>query len=145
MAAHQVDASTTIANKPEAIMSYIAEVRNRPLYLAPLKAVTDIKGEGAGASWKWVWVTLGMEFQGTGRSLKYEPGKLYSFKTEGGIASTWTYTAAAEGKGTRLNIRVEYEVPERAQARGSEANAADAMKKGEAERALQNLKIILDQ
>jgi carbon monoxide dehydrogenase subunit G len=146
MAAHHVEASTTIANKPEAVMRYIADVRNRPLYLAPLKAVTDIQGDPAGATatWKWVWVALGMEFQGTGKCLKYDPGKLYSFETKGGISSTWTYTVAPEGAGTRLNIRVEYDVPERAKARGSEANAADAMKKGEAERVLQNLKVILD-
>ena len=54
---------------------------------------------------------MGMEFVGTGRSLAYEPGKTYSFKTEGGIASTWTYTVASEGKGTRLTIQVEYQAP----------------------------------
>ena len=86
-----------------------------------------------------------MEFQGTAKCLKYEPGKLYSFKTEGGISSTWTYTAQPEGGGTKLTIHVDFEVPARAPSKLSAADKADAMKKAEADRVMHNLKVILDQ
>ena len=108
MTAQQVKASGVIANTPDAVLGYIADVRNRTFFLPSLKAVSNVKGEPASANttWTWTWVLMGMEFLGTGRSLRYEPGKMYSFKTEGGIESTWTYTVAPEGKGTRLTIQV---------------------------------------
>src|SRR5262249_41196512 len=131
---------------------YVADVRNRPFYLSALKTVSDVReapGRGAGTSWRWTWVGLGMEFEGRGEGLRDEPGKLYSFRTEGGITTTWTYTAEPRGRGTggqgrRLTIKVECEVAERAKGRLPTGSAAEAMKRTEAERVVQNLKLILD-
>jgi Polyketide cyclase / dehydrase and lipid transport len=139
MTKQKVQTSTHIENTPEAVMSYIAEVRNRPLYLPSLKSIEDIKGAGAGTTWKWTWVIFGVEFQGVGRCLDYQPGKLYSFRTEGGIESTWTYRAVADAKGTQLTIELEYTVPERVLPR----LRADPHK-AEVEQVVQNLKTILD-
>jgi hypothetical protein len=146
MSRPSIEVVANIANAPETVMSYIADVRNRPFYLSPLKAVSDVREtpSGVGTTWKWTWLALGMEFQGTGVSLKWEPGKVYSFKTEGGIASTWTYTATPDNAGTKLTIRVEYDVPEKAKSKIPAAPVADAMKKTEADRVVQNLKTILD-
>ncbi len=145
MTMQQVQASAFIDNTPEAVLGYVADVRNRTYYLPSLKTLTDIKGEpaGAGTTWRWTWVLLGAEFTGTGRSLEYQPGKRYSFKTEGGIESTWTYEAAPEGNGTRLNIRVEYRAPEGVLAR-LRGSAAQVRHQAEADHVLQNLKTILD-
>lgn len=144
MTMQQVKASGFIDNTPEAVLGYIADVRNRTFFLPSLKAVSDIQGEPASArtAWTWTWVLLGMEFVGTGRSVAYQPGKLYSFKTDGGIASTWTYTVAPEGTGTRLNIQVEYQPPSGVLAR----LRGDPQKQHqtEADHVLQNLKAILD-
>src|SRR5262245_46458961 len=118
--ANSIETKATIDNTPDAVLAYIADVRNRPYYLPALKSVTDVKdvtNHGAGTTWKWTWLTLGMEFTGTGECLKYEPGKLYSFRTVGGISSTWTYTASPSGSGTELHIKVEYEVPESAKSK----------------------------
>lgn len=145
MSDRNLEVSARINNTPEAVIGYVAEVRNRPLYLKQLKAVSDVQGgPGPGQTWKWTWAVLGLEFEGTGRCLKYEPGKVYSFRTEGGIASTWTYTARPDGDGTNLTVRVEYEVPDKAKATVPTGSAADSMKKTEAERVMQNLKAILD-
>jgi carbon monoxide dehydrogenase subunit G len=140
-----IDATAHIKNTPEAVIAYIADVRNRPLYLPSLKSVSDIKEGPSGTTWKWTFVALGMEFQGTGRVVKHEPGRLYSFTTEGGIISTWVYRAEPERKGTKLTVHVDYDVPERARPRLPSDAIGDAMKKTEAERAIQNLKLILDQ
>ncbi len=146
MKKQQVQVSAHIENTPEAVMAYIADVRNRPLYLPSLKAVQDIKGDpsAAGTTWRWTWVMLGMEFEGIGRCLERQPGKLYSFKTEGGIDSTWTYRAAPEGKGTNLTIHVEYQVPDRALPRLRSDAHAEATRKAEVDHVIQNLKTILD-
>jgi hypothetical protein len=76
------------------------------------------------------------------RMMAYEPGKMYSFKTEGGVESTWTYTVAPEGKGTRLIIQVEYQPPAGvlAKLRGDPQTRHQA----EVDQVQQNLKAILD-
>src|SRR4051812_47606205 len=97
---NSIEVTATIDNTPEAVLAYVADVRNRPYYLPSLKTVTDVKAapdNGAGTTWKWTWMTLGMEFTGTGECLKYEPGKTYSFRTAGGLSSVWTYTATPAG------------------------------------------------
>jgi carbon monoxide dehydrogenase subunit G len=142
-----IEATASIDNTPEAVLSYIADVRNRPYYLPSLKSVTEVKdagNQGAGTTWKWTWMTLGMEFTGTGECLKYEPGKVYSFKTVGGLSSTWTYTTAAAGSGTKLDIQVEFEVPEHAKSRLPAAPVTEGLKKAEIDRVVANLKAILD-
>src|SRR5262245_28827828 len=110
-----VEVAVRIENSPEAVLAYVADVRNRQYYLPALKSITEVHDAGnfgAGTSWKWAWQALGMDFEGKAQCLKYEPGKAYQFRTEGGLASTWTYTAQAEGDGTKLTIRVDYEVPQ---------------------------------
>ncbi|MBI3468561.1 MAG: SRPBCC family protein [Planctomycetes bacterium] len=140
-----IETSVNIDNTPDAVMNYVADVRNRPLFLGPLKSVSNIQGEpsAAGTRWKWTWAALGMEFEGTGECLKHERGKLYSFCTQGGIASTWTYTAQPDGKGCKLNIAVDYEVPERAVGHLPAEAVANKMKQAEAARVAENLQLIL--
>jgi carbon monoxide dehydrogenase subunit G len=147
MSTYAIDVQAHIDNTPEAVLSYVADVRNRPLYLPSLKSVSDIQGEpsAAGTTWRWTWAALGMEFEGRARCLQHEAAKLYSFRTEGGLVSTWTYRAVTDGKGTKLTIHVDYEIPERARPRLPSDALAESMKKTEAERVVQNLKHILDQ
>jgi uncharacterized membrane protein len=140
-----VGVSVEIDNSPQAVIQYVADCRNRPLFLGPLKSIRDIQGDpsAAGTRWTWTWVSLGMEFEGTGQCLQHEPGKLYSFKTEGGITSTWTYRATPKGKGTSLNIDVDYEVPAGVAGKLPADDVAEQLKKSEASRVAENLRLIL--
>lgn len=146
MTTRNFEVSIRIENTAEAVIGYIADVRNRPLYLASLKSVSDIKGDpsAVGTTWKWTWVALGMEFEGIGRCLEHDPGRYYSFKTEGGIASKWSYRAEPEAEGTKLTLQVEYEIPDKVLPRLRSDSMAEAMRKSEADRVTQNLKVILD-
>ena len=144
MTGQTVKASGVIDNRPDKVLGYIADVRNRTFFLPSLKAISKVQGEPASASttWTWTWVLMGMEFVGTGKSLAYQAGKMYSFKTEGGIESTWTYTVAPEGKGTRLNIQVEFQAPKGIL--GRLRGDPQARHQAEADQVLQNLKAILE-
>jgi carbon monoxide dehydrogenase subunit G len=141
---HQVSAH--IKNKPEAVLAFIADVRNRTRYIPSLKSLTDVTGNpaGTGTTWKWKFAILGTEVEGTGRSLKYEPGKAYSFMTEGGIKSTWNYQVAPDGDGTQLTVVVEFEVPEKMKAHMPPPATIEAMKKAEGELVMTNLKALLE-
>src|SRR5262249_32361254 len=87
-----------IKAKPEAVLAFIADVRNRTRYIPSLKSLTDVQGgpAGAGTTWKWKFAVLGSEFEGTAESTQYEPGKLYAFQTKGGLESSWTYRTEPE-------------------------------------------------
>jgi carbon monoxide dehydrogenase subunit G len=137
----QIDAS------PQEVIDYVSDPRNRPAYFPHLKAISDVQGDpkSAGASWKWTFSAMGLDFEGRGRCLKHEPGKLYSFTTQGGIKSTFTYEATAAGQGTNLTVRLEYEVPERAISVLPVEDIAMKMRQSEAEKVLQNLKTILEE
>ncbi len=147
MAAETFEVTAQIANTPESVIDYVSEVRNRPLFFPSLKSISDVKGDprSVGTSWTWTFATLGMEFQGTGRCLEHVPGKLYSFSTEGGIESKFTYQTEPHDGGTLLTIRLEYSVPETARPKLPAESVSKAMMKAEAERVVQNLKSILDQ
>jgi carbon monoxide dehydrogenase subunit G len=139
-------ATAHIKNKPEAVLGFIADVCNRTRYLPSLKSLSDVKGDpaGAGTTWKWKFVVLGTEFEGSGRSVKYEPGKLYAFETEGGLQSKWTYRVEPEGDGTKLTIDVEYQIPDHLVARLPPPPMLEALKKTEADLVFNNLKVLLE-
>ncbi len=146
MTTRQFEVAATIDNTPEAVVDYIADVRNRPLFLSSLKSVDQIQGEpdAEGTSWSWKWVSLGMEFQGTARCTKKEPGRLYAFESEGGIKSSWTYTASKSNGGTEILLQVQFEVPERVLPHLPTDEVLGRLRRTEAEHAIQNLKTILD-
>jgi carbon monoxide dehydrogenase subunit G len=141
-----IDVTAHVENTPEAVIAYIADVRNRPMYLPMLKAVDEVQDDPAGVtrSWKWTFGLLGLEFEGTGMRTSYEPARLYAFETQGGIPSRWTYQAEPEGNGTRLSVHLEYEIPEKALGVIPVGAAADALRQQSAETAVKNLKSILD-
>ena len=145
MTDRSIEVSGHIDNTPEAVIDYIADPSNRPMFLKQLKSVSDVQKDPATglSTWKWTFGVLGLEFEGTGRTTDYQPGKLYRFETEGGIDSTWTYEAAPDGDGTRLSVRVDYEVPERAIPFLPTDAIAAGMRKSEAEKTIENLKTIL--
>ena len=140
------DVSTHINAAPEKVIAFISDVRNRTRYVPSLKSLTVTQGDGSavGTTWKWKFAVLGREFEGTGRCLKNEPGQLYSFQTEGGLASTWTYRAEPEGGGTKLTVHVEFKLPEGLGGSLPAPQALEAMKKAEGELVMNNLKAILE-
>ena len=146
MATQTHDVTAHINAPPDKVLGFIADVRNRTRYLPSLKALTDIKGDpaAAGTTWKWRFAVLGREFEGTGRCLKYEAGKLYSFQTQGGLESSWTYRAEPEGGGTKLSVHVEFKIPDNLAGSLPPPQTLEALKKSEGELVINNLKAILE-
>jgi carbon monoxide dehydrogenase subunit G len=127
-----VEVQTHIQNTPETVISFISDVRNRTQYVEALKSLSDVQGDpSVGQTWKWRFAALGMEVEGSGRSLDYEAGRLYAFATEGGAESTWLYRAEPDGDGTRLTLRVEYGIPDEALSHLPPGTDPEAMEKAE--------------
>ena len=145
MATQTAEAEVQVNNSPQAVIDYIANIENRPSYLPSLKSVSNIQGESVGSSWTWCWSLLGIDFEGTATCTQHEAGQCYAFRTEGGIKSTFTYQAEADGEGTKLSFQVDFELPESALSQAGINNWLASSKQQEADATLENLKTILDQ
>jgi len=142
----RVAKSAVITNKADRIIDYLADVKNHPAFLGPLKSIANVNGDPnkAGTSWDWTFVMAGVEFSGRAETVSYESAKKFSFKTTTGIQSTFTYTAEPQGNGAKVSIDVTYEVPQSLLAK-MQAGVVEKLNDAEGARAVENLKTILDQ
>lgn len=140
-----VSKSVTVSRSPAEVIEYIADVSNHPAFIGPLKSVDGLKGDPrkTGTSWTWVFVMAGVELSGSAETVKYEPGQLFSYKTTSGALSTFEYSAAAQGDGTRVTINVSYEIPDTLLGK-VQGPVVERLNDLDGQRAVDNLKVILD-
>lgn len=140
-----VSKSVTVGRPAGEVIEYIADVSNHPAFIGPLKSVADLSGDPRkpGTSWTWVFVMAGVELSGSAETLKYEPGRLFSYRTTSGALSTFEYTASGQGDGTRVTINVEYEIPETLLGK-VQGPVVQRLNDLDGQRAVDNLKVILD-
>ena len=142
----RVAKSAVITNKADQVIEYIADVKNHPAFLGPLKSIANVNGDPkkVGTSWDWTFVMAGVEFSGRAETVGYEGGKKFSFKTTTGIQSTFTYSAEPQGNTVKVSIDVTYEVPKSLLSK-MQAGVVEKLNDAEGARAVENLKAILDQ
>jgi uncharacterized membrane protein len=142
----RVAKSAVINGNADQIMNYIADVKNHPAFIGPLKSVANLQGDPRkpGTSWDWTFVMAGVEFSGRAETVSYEPGKKFSYRTTTGIQSTFTYSADAQGAGVKVTVDVTYEVPPTLMSK-MQAAVVEKLNDAEGVRAVENLKAILDQ
>jgi uncharacterized membrane protein len=142
----RVAKSAVISANADQIMNYIADVKNHPAFIGPLKSIANVNGDPkkSGTSWDWTFVMAGVEFSGRAETVSYEPGKKFSYKTTTGIQSTFTYSAEPQGKGVKVTVDVTYDVPGTLLSK-MQAGVVEKLNESEGSRAVENLKAILDQ
>jgi len=141
----QIKKIITINASPETIMEYVSDVNNHPAFIPPLKSISNIdeRVSTVGTTWDWTFVMAGIEFVGKSEAIKYEAGKVLSYKTTGGIVSTFTYSVEAGEDGTQLTMEVVYETPESLVGKANLA-AIEKINSESAEAAEENIKAILE-
>lgn len=141
----RVAKSAVINGDAEQIMNYIADVKNHPAFIGPLKSVANVNGDPrqAGTSWDWTFVMGGMEFTGRAETVSYESGRTFSYRTTTGVLSTFTYRAEPQGTGVKVSVDVTYEVPATLLSK-MQATVVEKLNDAEGSRAVENLKAILD-
>jgi uncharacterized membrane protein len=142
----RVAKSAVINGNADQIMNYIADVKNHPAFIGPLKSVANVNGDPKkpGTSWDWTFVMAGAEFSGRAETVGYEAGKKFSYRTTTGVESTFTYTAEPQGGGVKVTVDVTYDVPGTLLSR-MQASVVEKLNDAEGARAVENLKAILDQ
>ena len=142
----RVAKSAVINGNADQIMNYIADVKNHPAFIGPLKSIANIKGDPKqpGTSWDWTFVMAGVEFSGRAETVSYESGKTFRYKTTTGVQSTFTYSAEPASNGVKVTVDVTYEVPPTLVSK-MQASVVEKLNEAEGSRAVENLKAILDQ
>jgi len=142
----RVAKSAVITNKADRIIDYLADVKNHPAFLGPLKSIANVNGDPkkSGTSWDWTFVMAGVEFSGRAETVGFEAGKTFSYKTTTGVESTWTYSVEPQGGGSKVTVDVSYEVPKTLLSK-MQAGVVERLNDAEGLRAVENLKAILDQ
>ena len=140
----KVSKAVSINADPERILAYIADVRNHPAFIGPLKSVTNLSGDSRaeGTNWDWTFIMAGVELVGKAETLEYVEGKHYRYKTTIGARSTFTYSVEPEGKSTRLTLDVEYDVPESVFAKVGKT-VAERMNDRDGDHMTESIKVIL--
>ena len=142
----RVAKSAVINGSADQIMNYIADVKNHPAFIGPLKSIANVNGDPkkAGTSWDWTFVMAGVEFSGRAETVSFEGGKKFSYRTTTGVESTWTYSTEPQGNGQKVTVDVTYEVPSTLISK-MQAGVVEKLNDAEGLRAVENLKAILDQ
>lgn len=141
----EVSRSLHVKAKPERVIEYIADVRNHPAFIPPLKSVANVAGDPKrrGTNWDWTFSMAGVQVAGKAETVDYVAGKRFGFRTSG-IDSTFTYQAEPEGEGSKLTVKVSYDVPKSVLAKVADRAAVARMNEKDADQAAKNLQTILD-
>ena len=137
--------SVALSKDPDMVIEYISDVRNHPAFISALREVSDLSGDShkLGTTWKWTFVMAGVEIQGGAETIAFEPGKLFSYKTTGGVDSKFTYRVEGDGKEHHLIVEVDYEAPAGVLGKVLDKAIVERHNEAEADRTAQNLRTIL--
>lgn len=141
----EVSRSLHVKAKPDQVIDYIADVENHPAFIPPLKSVANIAGDPKrrGTNWDWTFSMAGVQVTGKAETVDYVAGKRFGFRTSG-IDSTFSYQAEPDGSGSKLTVRVSYEVPKSVLAKIADRAVVVRMNEKDADQAAKNLQTILD-
>ncbi len=106
-----IERSFYVAASPEKVFAFLADHANDPQWLPGLTDSRNFAGEGTDYRWEWTYKMAGIPFDGTGKILEHEPPRRHVVETKGGITSRWAWTLEPEREGTRISLKMEYEVP----------------------------------
>lgn len=107
-----VKLTTEIAAPVEKVFAFYSDPANSPQVWPSLVDVRNVSYEGGRpTTYEWTYKMAGVRFDGTGIITAYEPNRLVTLETTGGIKSRQHMTYEQRGDVTVLQEEVEYEVP----------------------------------
>jgi carbon monoxide dehydrogenase subunit G len=141
----EVSRSLHVKAKPDRVIEYIADVENHPAFIPPLKSVANLAGDPKrrGSHWDWTFTMGGVQLTGKAETVDYVPGQRFGFRTSG-IDSTFSYQVEPEGSGSKLTVKVSYDVPQSVLAKIADRAVVVRMNEKDADQAAKNLQTILD-
>lgn len=94
------------------VFDYIADATNLPKVWAGMLEIRDInKQPSGGRRFNWACRMQGVRFEGEAESVAYAPLERITDHYRGGINRTIDWSFQPENGGTRVNIKLEYNIP----------------------------------
>jgi uncharacterized membrane protein len=101
-----------VINAPvEKVFGLFNQTERLPDWMPLLMEVHDIQGDGVGKKFKWTYKFIGIKFEGMSEIAEQVENKKVVVKSKAGIESIWTWKFNPEGKGTKVDVLVEYTIP----------------------------------
>lgn len=132
----------------DAVYSFVADHPERATAFIPgLNRIENVSSPDAapGQTWDYEFNWFGLVISGSSRCTKLERPRRYEFETVTGNHSTWQYRFEPDGPGTRITLRVDYDVPQNQLARFATEGRLQAMNEERAAEALANLKGLVEE
>jgi len=95
----------------EKVFAYIADPAKGPEWMIGWTEVTDVTGSGVGQHYRWKYKMVGIPLHGESTVTEHLPNERIVTDSKGGITSTFTWTFAPHGDGTKLDLQVDYTIP----------------------------------
>ena len=143
-----VSTSVLIEAAPETVFSFVADHPERATSFIPgLNRIENVTPAAAapGQTWTYEFNWFGLVIAGNTRCTRLERPRLYEFETVTGNHSTWQYRFEPDGGGTRVTLRVDYDVPQSQLARYAAEGQLQAMNEQRAVETLANLKGLIEE
>jgi carbon monoxide dehydrogenase subunit G len=143
-----VSTSVLIEAAPETVFSFVADHPERATSFIPgLNRIENVTPAAAapGQTWTYEFNWFGLVIAGNTRCTRLERPRLYEFETVTGNHSTWQYRFDPDGGGTRVTLRVDYDVPQSQLARYAAEGQLQAMNEQRAVETLANLKGLIEE
>ena len=140
----RIHRSVRLAKDPEQVVNYISDVQNHPAFISALTSISNLSGDShrPGTTWSWSFVMAGIEIEGSAETTKFEPGKVFAYKTTSGVESQFSYRVEAGRDGNDLVVEVNYEPPQGVLGRVVDKALIERQNEAEADRTIANLKAI---
>lgn len=140
--------SAEIGAPVEEVFSYVADHPERATAFIPgLNRINNVSSPhaGVGQTWDYEFNWFGLVISGHSECTRLNRPSEYQFKTVTGNPSTWTYRFTPNGAGTRVELQVDYEIPESQVARFATAGTLERMNNERAVEVLTNLKGLIEE
>ena len=128
----------------ERVFAMLTDPKRLPEYAPGLISVENIRQteQHLGDSFRAIYSVLGLHFPMTFTATEYEQPTKLTTRFEGGMKGTWTWRLSPRGKSTHLTTAMEYEMAGGILGKAMNAVLVERMNEKNAERLLENLKLV---
>jgi len=142
----KASASVVIHKPVQEVFAYTASPANGPAFIPNLNENSNIKPEqvGVGQTFDWRFNMSGVDLRGKAEVTEYDAPHRAKIVSTGDGNSTWTYSFQEENGGTKVDLKVEYEIAETAMQKLANKLVVEQLNQRTAEQSLENLKTILE-
>jgi uncharacterized protein YndB with AHSA1/START domain len=107
-----IDKSIVIKAPVKEVFSYLDKPELLPEIWPSMVEVKDVKTlPKGGHRFHWIYKMAGMRFEGESETLEFEPDRHLVRKSTGSFPSTFDWKFFPENGFTKIQMKVEYEVP----------------------------------